>query len=82
MLSKLHWLYQKRPKRLTQLKEMSEAFEKSIPKPTKADGTRWIDFKFQAMEKVLENYGSYMTHFEQFTHTDSQLKNERKSKDL
>ena len=46
MLSKLYWLYQKSPKRLTQLKELSEAFEKSIPKPTKADGTRWIDFIF------------------------------------
>ena len=46
MLSKLYWLYQESPKRLTQLKELSEAFEKMIPKPTKADGTRWIDFKF------------------------------------
>ena len=66
MLSKLHWLYQKGPKRLTQLKELSEAFEKSIPK--------WIDFKFRAMEKVLENYGPYMNHLEQLAHTDSQLK--------
>ena len=62
MLSKLYWLYQKIPERLTQLKELSKAFEKLIPKPTRADGTRWIDFKFQVMKKVLENYGSYMTH--------------------
>ena len=74
MLSKLYWLYQKSPKRLTQLKELSEAFEKSIPKPTKADGTRWIDFKFRAMEKISENYGPCMTHLEQLAHTDSQLK--------
>ena len=46
MLLKLYWLYQKGPKRLTQLKELSKAFEKSIPKPTKTDGTRWINFKF------------------------------------
>ena len=46
MLSKLYWLYQKSPNRLTQLKELSKAFEKSISKPTKADGTRWIDFNF------------------------------------
>ena len=26
------------------------------------------------MEKVLENYGPYMTHLEQLAHTDSQLK--------
>ena len=56
VLSELYWLYQKSPKRLTQLKELSEGFEKSIPKATKADGTRWIDFKFRPMEKVLENY--------------------------
>ena len=74
MLSKLCWLYQKSPKRLIQLKESSEAFEKLIPKPTKADGTRWINFKFRAMEKVLENCGPYMTHLEQLAHTDSQLK--------
>ena len=59
------WLYQKSPKRLTQLKELSKAFEKSIPNPTKADDTRWIDFEFRAMEKVLENYGPYMTHLQQ-----------------
>ena len=26
------------------------------------------------MEKVLENYGSYLTHLEQLAHTNSQLK--------
>ena len=31
-------------------------------------------FKFQAMGNILQNYGSYMTHLEQLTHTDSQLK--------
>ena len=82
MLSKLYWLYQKSSKRLTQRKELSEAFEKSISKPAKADGTRWIDFKFRAMKKVLENYVPYMTHLEQLAHTDSQLKNVRKSRDL
>ena len=74
MLSKLYWLYQKSPKRLTKLKELSEVFEKSLPKPTKADGTQWISFKYRAMEKVLSNYGPYMTHLEQLAHTDSQPK--------
>ena len=37
MLSKLYWLYQKSPKRLTELKELSKAFEKLIRKPAKAD---------------------------------------------
>ena len=74
VLSELYWLCQKSPKSLIQLKELSKGFEKSIPKPAKADGTRWIDFKFREMEKVLENYGPYRTHLQQLAHTDSQLK--------
>ena len=59
---------------LQQLRELNDAYEKSIPKPTKAYGTRWVDFKFQAMEKILGNYGPYMTHLEQLAHSDSQPK--------
>ena len=36
MLTKLYYLYQKSPKRLQQLRELNDAYEKSIPKPTKA----------------------------------------------
>ena len=53
MLTKLYYLYQKSPKRLQQLRELDDAYEKSIPTPTKAYGTRWVDFKFQAMERIL-----------------------------
>ena len=74
MLSKLYWHHQKCPKRLTELKELSEVFEKLIPKPTKADGTRWINFKYRVMENVLSNYSPHMTHVEQLAHTDSQPK--------
>ena len=57
MLLKLYYLYQKSPKRYRELKELSEVYEKSIPKPSKACGTRWIDHKYRAMQKVLQNYG-------------------------
>ena len=33
-----------------------------------------MDFKFQAMERILGNYGPYMTHLEQLAHSDSQTK--------
>ena len=36
MLTKLYYLYQKSLKRLQQLRELNDAYEKSIPKPTKA----------------------------------------------
>ena len=61
MLTKLYYRYQKSPKRLQQLRELNNANEKSIPKPTKAYGTQWVDFKFQAMERILGNYGAYDT---------------------
>ena len=74
MLTKLYYCYQKSPKRLQQLRELNDACEKSIPKPTKACGARWVDFKFQAMERILGNYGPYMTQLEQLSHSDSQPK--------
>ena len=61
---KLYYLYQKSPKRYRELKELSEAYEKTITKPTKAHDTRWIDYKYRAMERVLDNYGPYIAHLE------------------
>ena len=80
MLTKLYYFYQKSPKRLQQLRELNDAYEKSIPKPTKAYGTWWVDFKFQAMERILGNYGPYMTHLEQLPHSNSQPKKQEEIK--
>ena len=80
MLTKLYYFYQKSPKRLQQLRELNDAYEKSIPKPTKAYGTRWVDFKFQAMERILGNYEPYITHLEQLAHSDSQPKKQEEIK--
>ena len=46
MLLKLHYLYKKSPKRLRELKIFSEAMNCAVPKPSKANSTRWIDHKF------------------------------------
>ena len=40
MLMKLYYLYEKSPKRYRELKELSEAYANSVPKPFKAHGTR------------------------------------------
>ena len=39
LLNKLYNLYRKSPKRLQELREFSEVYEKSMPKPAKANGT-------------------------------------------
>ena len=71
MLMKLCYLYEKSPKQHRELKELPEANANSIPKPSKAHGTRWIEHKYSAMEKLLENCGGYMVHLESLSHTDS-----------
>ena len=72
MLTKLYYLYQKSPKRYRELKELREAYEKTITKPAKTHGTRWINHKFHAMTKVLSSYGAYIEHLESLPQTDSQ----------
>lgn len=43
-----------------------------MPKPTKVNGTRWIEHKYKAMEIFLQNYGAFMSHLESLAQTDSQ----------
>ena len=80
MLTKLYYLYQKSLKRLQQLRELNDTYEKSIPKAKKAYWTQWMDFKFQAMERILGNYEPYITHLEQLAHSDSQPKKREERK--
>ena len=76
LLNKLYYLYRKSPKRLQKLCEFNEVYEKSVPKPAKANGTRWISHKFTSMNIFLKNYGIFITHLESLANTDSQaLKN-------
>ena len=49
-----------------------EIYEKVVPKPAKASGTRWIAQKVNAMQIVLSNYGVFMAHLESLAQTDSQ----------
>ena len=50
---------------------MSEAWEKSVPKPSKNHGTHWIDQKLKSMQ-IVENYGVFLAHVESLSQTNSQ----------
>ena len=71
LLNKLYHLYRKSPKRLQELHEFSEVYEKSVPRPAKANGTRWNSHKFTSMNIFLKNYGIFITHLETLANTDS-----------
>ena len=72
MLCKLYYLYQKSAKCLSELRSLSEAYDKAIPKPKKASGIHWIDHKWRATEIDFKNYGAYIRRLEQLSFTDSQ----------
>lgn len=72
LLTKIYYLYRQSPKRLRELREFSDIYEKSVLKPSKTNGTRWIGHKFNAMNIFLKNYGIFITHLESLSQTDSQ----------
>ena len=72
MLTKIYYMHKKSPKRLRELRELSNIYEKSVPKPSKTNGTRWISHKFNAMNMFLANYGIFITHLESLAQTHSQ----------
>ena len=73
LLLKLYYFYQKSPKRLRDLRSFAEEFGESVPKPTKACGTRWINHKWSAMKIALENYGKYIGHLREASKGDSEM---------
>lgn len=72
MLMRIYYIYQNLPKTLRELKSIAESYEKSITKPSKSYGTRWIENKLTAMQAMFDNNGAYMTHTESLSQTDSQ----------
>ena len=72
MLLKLYCLYKKSLKRLRDLKEFGEIFEKVVLKPSGPSGMTWIAHKVMSMEIMLANYGVFLTHLESLAQTDSQ----------
>lgn len=72
MLMRIYYICQNLPKTLRELKSIAESYEKSITKPSKSYGTRWIENKLTAMQAMFDNNGAYMTHTESLSQTDSQ----------
>ena len=78
MLLKLCYLYQKSPKCLRELRELSEAYDKLLPKLTEYKGTKRIDHKHKSLEVLYENYGIFIVHLESLEQTGSKFLNEQR----
>ena len=67
-LTHLYYLYTKSSKKHRELKNLYELLKgefemfSSGVRPVKATGTRWIDHKLRAMDRVVEKFGLYCAH--------------------
>eukprot|EP00731_Ephydatia_muelleri_P004503 Em0002g679a len=68
MLLRLYYLYEKSPKKSTDLANIVENLQHvfDFPKggnlPTRCHGTRWISHKRKALQRVVDRYGAYIVH--------------------
>ena len=73
MLLRLYYLYSKSPKKLRELAEvvsdLKQVFEfcKSGDAPIRSQGSRWISHKRQALQRIIDRYGAYISHLSALT---------------
>ena len=69
-LRHLFYLYTKSSKKFRELKNLYHILQDQFDmcgsgiKPVKSSGTRWIDHKLRAMERLVEKFGLYTQHLE------------------
>lgn len=84
-LLKLYYLYEKSPKRLRGLREMSNIYKNSLEfvegsvKPKRASGTQWIIHKLNAIKVLVDKFGIFIQHLESFS-TDTSVKADDQAK--
>lgn len=85
MLLRLYSLYSKSPKKLRELadlvSDLKEVFE--FPEggnaPIRSEGSRWISHKRQALQRIIERYGAYISHLTTLVE-DSSISNTDKTR--
>ena len=85
MLLCLFYLYEKLPKKARELKEVVKElqivfeFPKSGNKPVRCQGSRWINNKRRALQRVVDHYGTYVSHLTALAE-DSSVKAEERAR--
>ena len=64
MLKKLHKRYHYSPKALRELREIADALDEKIIKPTRLQGTRWIPHMNKATKTLARIFPVLVAHFE------------------
>ena len=80
MLSNLHTVYEKSPKKVLQLRQIADIMDEAIRKPEKASGTRWVQHKSRALKSLILSYSVIVAHIESMASEASSLKSADKLK--
>ena len=64
-MMRLYYLYRRSPKRWRELKAVAEMLKKNVVKPSRSQGTRWIDHRRKALACLAKNYQCVATQFEE-----------------
>lgn len=77
MLLRLYYLYEKSPKKCSQLVEVAQELEMCLEederptskgiRPLRACGTRFVSHKVLALARVADKYGAYLNHLTAMT---------------
>ena len=54
--------YRKSPKRVRELNNMADVLDEKILRPSRADGTRWVDHRRRALHALVRNYPTVVAH--------------------
>ena len=82
MLLRLHFLYSKSPKELSDIAEdLKEVFEfpKSGNLPVRSQGSKWINHKHKVLQKFVDRYGVYISQLLTLVE-DKTIKNDDRAK--
>lgn len=62
MLLKLYYLYAKSPKKLLELVGLLKETPDGGHRPLQSQGSRWTAHKRNALQRLVHNYGAYLSH--------------------
>jgi len=68
MLLRLYYLYEKSPKKVRELKCIAEDLKEVFDfkgngcLPVRAQGSRWLNHKRKALQRIIDKFGAYLSH--------------------
>lgn len=71
VLSLIYYFYKGSAKRNKEIQDIAEAMEEHFSKPNKANGTRWVEHKLKAGNKLVQNWKLIIIHMENYAEDNS-----------